>query len=112
MVTPVRVVIVGAPVAACGAAVKDTWRDLSAWVGGQLRHRYSDAVHVEYFDLFEPGCPPMPPDAAELPLVLVDGKVVTSGGKLSVPLIRRAVEAAGVTPGTPVPSGAVPSGAD
>lgn len=98
MVTPVDVVIVGAPVA-CGPEAKDIWRELSLWVGDQLRHTYGDTVRVGYFDLFEPGCPPLPPDAVELPLVFVDGKVVTSGGKLSVPLIRRAVEAAGVHPG-------------
>jgi hypothetical protein len=105
MVKAVEVVIVGAP-EACGVEVKDTWRDLSGWVGGQLQHTYGDAVRVVYFDLFEPGCPPLPPDAAELPLVLVDGKVLTSGGKLSVPLIRRAVEAARVISGTPATSGA------
>jgi len=103
VVRPVDVVIVGAPVA-CGPEVKDTWRELSAWVGTQLQHTYCDAVRVAYFDLFEPGCPPLPSDAAELPLVMVDGKVLTSGGKLSVPLIRRAVEAARVIPSTPVPS--------
>ncbi|HEX9123918.1 MAG TPA: hypothetical protein VF984_11285 [Actinomycetota bacterium] len=99
MVRPVRVTIVGAPVA-CGAEVKDTWRELSQWVAGQLHRRYGDAVLVEYYDLFDPGCPPLPPDA-ELPLVLLNGEILTSGGKLSVPSIRRAVEALGVTPGLP-----------
>lgn len=105
MVRAVEVVIVGAPVA-CGTEVKDTWRELSAWVEGQLQHTFGDAVRVVYFDLFERDCPPLPPSAGELPLVLVDGKVVVSGGKLSVPLIRRAVEAARDVPSTPVPSGA------
>jgi len=105
MVKAVEVLIVGAPVV-CGDEVKDAWRDLSAWVGGQLQHTYGDAVRVMYFDLFEPGCPPLPPDAAELPLVLVNGKLLTSGGKLSVPLIRRAVEAARVIRSTPATSGA------
>jgi len=105
MVKAVEIVIVGAPVA-CGTEVKDTWRELSAWVGGQLQHTYGDAVRVVYFDLFEPDCPPLPPNVGELPLVLVDGSVVVSGGKLSVPLIRRAVEAARDIPSTPVPSGA------
>jgi hypothetical protein len=104
IVKAVEVVIVGAPVA-CGAEVKDTWRDLSAWVGGQLQHTYGDAVRVVYFDLFEPGCPPLPPDASELPVVLVGGKVASGGGKLSVPLIRCAVEAARDIPSTSVPSG-------
>jgi len=90
MVTPVRVVIVGAPVA-CGPEVKDTWRELSAWVGDQLRSRFGEAVVVEYVDLLDPACPSLPADAA-LPLVLVDDQVLSSGGKLSVPVIRRAVE--------------------
>jgi hypothetical protein len=93
MVMPVRVTIVGAPVA-CGAEVKDTWRELAAWTAAQLRHRYGDAVELEYHDLFDPTCPPLPA-GTELPLVVVDGHILSSGGKLSLPRIRRAVEAAG-----------------
>ena len=93
MVMQVSVVIVAAPIA-CGPGVRDTWRQLSSWVAGQLQHAYGETVDVQYFDIFEAGCPPLPPDAGELPLVLVDGRMVSSGGKLSVPLIRRAVEAA------------------
>lgn len=96
MVTPVRVTIVGAPVA-CGAQVKDTWRELTNWTAGQLRQVYGDGVLVEYHDLLDADCPPLPKDA-QLPLVLVDGRVVSSGGKLSVPLIRRAIEAAAAAP--------------
>lgn len=99
MVRPVHVEIVGAPVS-CGPEVKDTWRELAGWVAGQLDRRYGDAVKVEYHDLFDRDCPPLPPDA-ELPLVMVDGDVLTSGGKLSVPNIRRAVEALGVRPRAP-----------
>lgn len=91
----VRVTIVGAPVA-CGAEVKDTWRQLSNWAADQLRQRYGDAVLVEYHDLLDPDCPPLPPEA-QLPLVLVDDRVLTSRGKLSVPAIRRAVEALAVS---------------
>lgn len=91
MVTAVRVAIVGAPVS-CGDEVKDTWRELARWVAAQLRRRYGDSVRVEYHDLFDPECPPLPPDA-QLPLVMVDGEVLTSGGKLSLPLIRRAIDA-------------------
>jgi hypothetical protein len=38
IVTPVRVVIVGAP-ARRGAEVKDTWREFSEWAAGRLRRR-------------------------------------------------------------------------
>jgi disulfide oxidoreductase YuzD len=103
MVTPIRLVIVGAPVS-CGAEVKDTWRGLAEWVAGQLSQRYGDAVRVQYHDLFDPDCPSLPRNS-QLPLVIVNGEVLSSGGKLSVPLIRRAVEAAGVTQVVP----AVPS---
>jgi disulfide oxidoreductase YuzD len=94
MVNPVDVVIVGASIA-CSDGVKDTWRELAAWVTAQLERRFGDQVRVAYHDLFDPACPPLPPDAT-LPVVLVDGEVLSSGGKLSVPLIRRAVEARGV----------------
>jgi disulfide oxidoreductase YuzD len=94
VVTVARVEIVGAPVA-CADGVKDTWRDLAAWVATQLEGRYGDAVRVTYHDLFDADAPSLPPDAA-LPIVLVNGSVVTNGGKLSVPLIRRAIEALGV----------------
>lgn len=93
MVKPVDVVIVGAPIA-CADGVKDTWRELAGWVATQLELRFGDHVRVGYHDLFDPACPPLPPDAT-LPVVLVDGKVLSSGGKLSVPRIRRAVEARG-----------------
>ena len=91
LVTAVRVAIVGAPVS-CGNEVKDTWRELARWVAAQLRRRYGDSVRVEYHDLFDPECPPLPPDA-QLPLVMVNGEVLTSGGELSLPLIRRAIDA-------------------
>lgn len=93
--------IVGAPVS-CGAEVKDTWRELSDWVAGQLRRRYGDDVRVAYHDLFDASCPSLPPDTG-LPLVLVNGEVLTSGGKLSLPLIRRAVEALGVSAAASAP---------
>jgi disulfide oxidoreductase YuzD len=96
MVTPVRVTIVGAPVA-CGTEVKDTWRELATWIAGELRRRYGDAVEVDYHDLFDPDSPSLPA-GTHLPLVLLDGRVLSSGGKLSVPVIRKALEGAGVAP--------------
>jgi len=82
--------IVGAPIA-CAEGVKDTWRDVAAWAGGQLKARYGDQVRVEYFDLFDPACPPLPPDA-QLPLVLVNGAVISAGGKISIPAIHKRLE--------------------
>ena len=97
MGAPINVHIVGALTAGCGEGVTDTWRELSEWVAQQLTGRFGSAVRVTYFDLLDPGCPPLPPEA-QLPLVLVDGEVLSSGGKISVPAIRKRVEALGVTP--------------
>ena len=87
----VLVQIVGAPIA-CADGTEDTWREVSAWAAGQLRARFGDDVQVKYYDLFDVECPPMPADS-QLPLVLVDGEVVSSGGKISVPALRKKIEA-------------------
>jgi disulfide oxidoreductase YuzD len=86
----VSVRIVGAPIA-CEGGVKDSWRDTAQWAEGQLKNRFGEAVQVKYFDLFDADCPPMPANA-QLPLVLVQDEVVISGGKISIPIIRRKVE--------------------
>lgn len=88
---PVVVQIIGAPIA-CKDGVKDTWREVAQWVAGQLLQHFGDGVHVHYFDLFDPACPTIPP-GTQLPLVLVDGEVLSSGGKISVPAIRQKIEA-------------------
>jgi hypothetical protein len=94
--TPILVEIVGAPVA-CGEGVKDTWRDTAKHAADQLRTRFGDSVQVQYFDLFDPTCPSLP-TGVQLPLVLIEGEVLSSGGKISVPAIRQRVEALGVRP--------------
>ncbi len=86
----VSVRIVGAPIA-CEGGVKDTWRDTAKWAEGQLKARFGEAVQVKYFDLFDADCPPMPANA-QLPVVYVEDEVVISGGKISIPIIRRRVE--------------------
>jgi len=91
MNAPVRVRIVGAPTAACGGAVGDGWRATATMVAAQMARRFGDAVRVEYFDLFDPHCPAVPP-GAQLPLVTVDEEVLSSGGKISLPAIRRRLE--------------------
>ncbi len=93
---PAIIQIIGAPVV-CAGEVKDTWRDLAKWIAGKLRMRYGTAVTTTYYDLFDPNCPPLPPDI-QLPLVLVNGQVFSSGGKLSMPAIRRHLNALGVQP--------------
>jgi hypothetical protein len=86
----VSVQIVGAPIA-CEGGVKDSWRVTAKWAEGQLKARFDEAVKVQYYDLFDADCPSMPPDA-QLPLVLIEGEVLSSGGKISIPIIRRRVE--------------------
>jgi len=93
---PTTIHIIGAPVA-CAEGVRETWRDLAGWIGSKLQARYGTAVAVTYFDLFDPNCPPLPLEA-QLPLVLVNGAVLSSGGKLSMPAIRRHLDALGVQP--------------
>jgi len=87
--------IVASPVA-CADGVKDTWRDVAAWAADQLARRFRESIEVRYFDLFDPACPALPP-GAQLPLVLVNGEVLSSGGKISVPAIRKRIEALGLT---------------
>lgn len=86
----ILVQIIGAPIA-CKDGVKDSWRDVTKWAAAQLKARFGDAVDTHYFDLFDADCPPMPSEA-QLPLVLVNGEVLSSGGKISVPALRRKIE--------------------
>lgn len=90
MSEPIRVQIIGAPIA-CKEGVKDTWREIAEWASGQLHQRFGEGVQVQYFDLLDPACPPMPP-GAQLPLVLVNAEVLSSGGKISIPRIRSKIE--------------------
>lgn len=82
--------MIGVPIA-CKDGVKETWREVAGWAAGQLKARFGDNVDIIYYDLFDPGCPPIP-SGAQLPLVLVNGEVLSSGGKISVPAIRRRIE--------------------
>ena len=91
MAAPIVVQIVGAPIA-CAQGVQDSWRETAAWAAGQLRTRYGESVRVDYFDLFDPDVPPLPPQA-QLPVIIVNGLVVGSGGKISMPAIRRQIDA-------------------
>jgi hypothetical protein len=91
MSVPVLVQIIGAPIA-CSDGLKDSWREVASWAAGQLKTRFGAEVRVQYYDLFDAGCPPIPP-GAQLPLVLVNGVVLSNGGKISVPLIRKQVDA-------------------
>jgi len=93
MPAPAIVTIIGARVT-CEDGVIDSWREVAVWVGRQLRRRFGEAVQVRYYDLFDDD--PMLPPEAKLPLVLVEGEVLSSGGKISVPAIRKQLETLGL----------------
>ena len=86
----ILVQIIGAPIA-CKDGVKDSWRDVAKWAIGQLKGHFGEAVDAHYFDLFDADCPSLTKDA-QLPLVLVNNEVLSSGGKISIPAIRRKIE--------------------
>ncbi len=96
MSAPIWVRIVGAPVA-CESGINETWREVADWAAGQLRARYGESVQVQYYDLFDPACPALPADA-QLPVVFVGDTMISSGGKISIPRIRKIIEELGVTP--------------
>jgi hypothetical protein len=93
MTESINVQIIGAPIV-CKDGVKDTWRETAEWAAKQIKARYGDTVCVEYFDLFDTGCPPLP-EGAQLPLVLINNQVVSSGGKISIPVIRKSLKELG-----------------
>jgi hypothetical protein len=90
MQAPVVVQIVGAPVA-CKEGVRDTWREAAHWLAGQLVAHFGETVRVEYRDLFDLNCLPLPTDV-QLPVVFINEKVFSSGGKVNGPAIRRRIE--------------------
>lgn len=91
---PAVIQIIGVPVA-YASGLKDAWRKTAEWAAWQLKARFGDVVQVEYYDLFDPGCPPVP-EGAQLPLVLLESQVVSSGEKISIPLICKRLEALGI----------------
>lgn len=95
MTIPILVRIIGAPVA-CKDGIRESWREVADWAAGQLSRRYDGQVQVQYYDLFDPVCPALPPDS-QLPVVLVNDTLISSGGKISIPLIRKTIEELGIT---------------
>ena len=85
-----QIEIIGSPIA-CKDGIKETWRDVADWTAGQLKSHYGDQVRVRYYDLFEPNLPAIPVYGA-LPIVLIDGLVISRGTKISIPLIRKKIQ--------------------
>ncbi|MFB0546306.1 MAG: hypothetical protein ACETWB_05300 [Anaerolineae bacterium] len=101
MIEPVIVRIFGMPTASdCGPA--DAWREITDLVRQTLVGRFGGQVVVEYHDLFSPEMAEFPEilelvkrEEGHLPLVRVDDRLLSSGGKVSIPQIRRYLEAKG-----------------
>ena len=92
---PAIIQIIGTQVA-CSGGYRDSWWETAGWAAGKLAVLYGEAVRVEYYDLFDPGCPPIPANA-ELPLVLVEGEVLSQGFRISIPAIRKRLLELGFT---------------
>jgi disulfide oxidoreductase YuzD len=93
------VLIVGLPSAAACPPEK-TWRSAAGFVVQRLHARFGDEVVVEYVDLFSPEMSEHADVEAHIaidslmpPVVVVDGTVLSAGGKLNVSVIERAVAA-------------------
>jgi hypothetical protein len=93
MEKPHLVQIVSVPIS-CSGEIKDSWREVAKWAGDQLHALYGDAVQTEYYDLFDEDCPDIP-HPSQLPVVLIDGQLLSNGGKISVPAIRKKLEEPG-----------------
>lgn len=101
---PIPVRIFGLPTA-CATGVTDAWREVAALARRQLTARFGEQVTVEYYDLFSPEMDRFPEVLAlvkegsgAVPLVFVGDELLSAGGKVSVPAIRRRLEAMGLQP--------------
>jgi len=99
---PIRVRIVGVP-SACASGVTEPWRGIAALAASQLGTRFGDQVSIEYHDLFSPEMDNFPEalalvqgGKADIPLVFVGDTLLSAGGKISLPAIRKALEAQGL----------------
>ncbi|MGE5579935.1 MAG: hypothetical protein ACM3WU_07820 [Bacillota bacterium] len=94
MSEPIVVRIFGVPMA-CSKGTVDAWRNVAKQASGQLAVRFGDRVIVEYYDLMSPDMDRFPEvlarvgEGAQVPLVYVGSDMLSSGGKVSVPLIAK-----------------------
>lgn len=86
----IKVEIIASPIA-CEEGIRDDWRDLSKWLSSKLDVIYGNLVTVQYFDIFDSNCPPLPPQA-QLPIIKVGEQVLSMGEKLSMPRIREQID--------------------
>ncbi len=100
--SPIVVRVFGVRTAdACGA--RDGWREATDWLARSLKTQFGDQVCVEYVDLFCQQADQYPV-AIDLvssgretpPMLFVGDELLSSGGKLSGPAVRRRLEALGI----------------
>ena len=82
--------IIGVPVA-CKKGLKETWREVAEWTTDKLKATYGNRVRVRYYDLFDSNIPVLP-TGEPLPIVMIDGILISCGTKISIPLIRRKIQ--------------------
>jgi hypothetical protein len=63
---------------------------------GQRMKALAAPCRPEILNLFDPAWPVLPM-GTQLPLVLINGEVLSSGGKIAIPAIHRRVEALGIS---------------
>jgi hypothetical protein len=101
---PIVVHIFGA-FTACKEGTTDAWRRTAAFARSVLRARFGERVVVEYHDLFSSEMDRFPEVLALVasgqgwvPLVFVGNELLSSGGNVSLPDVRRRLEALGLRP--------------
>lgn len=106
----VTVRVFGVPTASgcdCGTQ-SSTWREATEWIGRSLKGHFGEQICVEYYDLFTEA-PDTFPNVLEVvahgqarpPLVFVGDELLSSGGRISGPAIRRRLEKLGFVPKRP-----------
>ena len=79
--------IFGLPIAACDP--NKTWRAAADLIGRRLRAKFGEHVTVEYIELYSPesfkyeNVVNLLKEGKSPPFVIVNGKLIQSGGKLS-----------------------------
>ena len=102
--------VFGVPTASgcdCGTQ-SSTWREATDWIGRSLKGHFGEQIRVEYYDPFTEA-PDVFPNVLEMvargeaqpPLVFVGDELLSSGGRISGPAIRRRLQMLGLVPKKP-----------
>lgn len=98
MPDPIQVRVAVLAVSCGSCAGKPTWESAAAVLRCQLQRRFGESVTVEYIELFSPRSLELPrilqgigDESLRLPVVLVNGEVLTSGTKLNEAAVARRI---------------------